>query len=158
MSDFDDNDGKVFDHLVGQAITKVEIGDDGDWLRLTAFGVPYVYMAHEECCSRSWIEHIDGVAELHAGIVSTENVKGENVTEQTRADWCDDDEDPTFDESLIQTYFYRLETTLGRVTIEMRNESNGYYGGELVRCDDPEQSWRRYDWSEVVWREVREDF
>ena len=32
----------------------------------------------------------------------------------------------------IQQYFYEFKTDVGSFSIEMRNISNGYYGGELL--------------------------
>lgn len=75
-----------------------------------------------DCCSRSWIEHF-------------ENDGGGEITK------FDSSSDGEIDESLsdkytdVKQYFSTLYTEKGRVTWEMRNSSNGYYGGWI--------SWRK---------------
>jgi hypothetical protein len=127
-----------FTYLIGHPITKIEIGNSGAYLRLTAFGVEYAFGAFGDCCSHSWIEHIDGVAALHSGIVEVEEVT-QTVDEKDNRD------------ELVQVYFYKLITALGNVTIEMRNASNGYYGGWLETCPHGTPK-------DVVWKTITEDF
>lgn len=129
-----------FEYLIGHPITKVEMNASNDILRLTtAFGGSHVFSAYGDCCSHSWINHIDGVAELHSGIVEIEE------TIESR-----DDEDDTDDD--VKVYFYKLITGLGRVTIEMRNASNGYYGGSLDPCPNHLVS------HVTDWKTITEDF
>lgn len=84
----------------------------------------FTFKAMEDCCSESWIEHFDEINEPSKII-----------------DFIEIDIPPTFIETdskhnvsvdiLVQYYFYKLITEKGEYLIEMRNSSNGYYGGYL---------------------------
>jgi hypothetical protein len=75
-----------------------------------------------DCCSSSWIEHFDEIKES-AKIL----------------DFISLEISPSFDpkesinhfEEEMKYYFYELLTEKGNYKIEMRNSSNGYYGGWL---------------------------
>ena len=83
-----------------------------------------------DCCSRSWIEHIEGV----------ENLAGQTILEAWTSNGDRDDNHPDYD--CLQIYFYKLRTTAGYVDIDMRNSSNGYYGGWLSPSVDLENITR----------------
>ncbi len=70
-----------------------------------------------ECCSHSWVEHFDSIP-------TGETIKSVITKEVERID--DDAE-----HDCLQKYFYEIVTDKGSYTIEMRNSSNGYYGGEF---------------------------
>lgn len=86
----------------------VEIVSDKGTLRGTPEG---------DCCSQSWIENVECDAPhgaLFVGLIDDD-------PELPVPEWHDGDE--------RRVYFGTFITDKGRITWEMRNESNGYYGG-----------------------------
>lgn len=77
----------------------------------------YLHMlAYGDCCSRSWIESVNDIADLvGAEIYSFER-------ESSHSEWTDVGDKIDYD-------FYKFKTSKGYVDVEMRNESNGYYTG-----------------------------
>lgn len=82
--------------------------------RGTLTGTPY-----GDCCSSSWVESVE--CDAPAGAVFC----GYDL---------DDDRDPPgwHDGSERKVYFGHFVTDRGRIAWEMRNESNGYYGGWIA--------------------------
>ena len=87
--------------------------DDGALLTMSAEG---------DCCSKSWFHHVEGVDALRAGKIA--------AVEQANGSPRAGEEDGIEQES-VETYFLRITTDRGRATVELRNESNGYYGGSI---------------------------
>lgn len=118
---------QTLESLVGKTIKQVRINREDDVLYfLTEGGKVYQYHAYGDCCSRSWIEHINWINFLVDAI----------VTEVKNRDMPEDDIDKHG--NCIAYYGWTIVTNKGRCDIEMRNESNGYYGGSLERTEhDP---------------------
>lgn len=80
------------------------------------------FVVSGDCCSRSWIEHIEFPLEDGcAGLVVTEIVQvhmGNIEHDGTKFD-C------------LQAYETRFRTAKGDIVLEYRNDSNGYYGGDI---------------------------
>jgi len=72
-----------------------------------------------DCCSSSWFEHME-LPEFPFTIQKAEEVDGKSPT----------DEEASHHECL-DTYGLKFETDKGYVDIDMRNSSNGYYGGRF---------------------------
>ena len=97
--------------------------ENGDITMTLQSGVELVtikWSPEGDCCSSSWIEHIEGI----------ENLKGQTILESRCVDGPRDEADSEHD--VLQIYFYKLRTTAGYVDIDMHNSSNGYYGGYLT--------------------------
>lgn len=95
-----------------------------------------------DCCSESWIEHIEGVGSIiNSEILSVEEINGGEI-EGTRQD-------------VDSIYFFKIKTTKGYAQIEMRNSSNGYYGGSLEVICNPE---RRFYGLDMFQEYLTEDF
>ena len=78
---------------------------------------------YAECCSNSWIEHFDEVKEPSEIIEMKEIEIPPSFEEKpTKTDNCEEE---------MSYYFYEITTDKGSYMIEMRNSSNGYYGGSL---------------------------
>ena len=111
-----------WDDLAGVHI--LEANYDGKNLNMTLKNgenvVKMTWQPEGDCCSLSWIEHIEGV----------ENLAGQTVLEAFTDEGERDDAHPEYD--CLQIYFYKLRTTGGYLDIDMRNSSNGYYGGWLT--------------------------
>ena len=84
-----------------------------------------------DCCSQSWIEHLETPNDLVGAIItSVEDGKG--------IPWdghiCPEEVDysHTCGHDYLQVYNTRFFTNRGTIVLEYRNDSNGYYGGYLV--------------------------
>ena len=118
------------DTLVGSVIVDIQMTADREKLIFTtSLGKRYVYEAYGDCCSYSWIEHITGMDRLLNQV----------VLECNKA-YLDDEmeQDSDYGSDVIRVYSYTLKTALGSFDIELRNSSNGYYGGslELVHLEE----------------------
>lgn len=76
-----------------------------------------------DCCSNSWIEHFDQPV-TPCLIYSFKQIEISPSFEETPTKTSNIEEE-------IRYYFYEINTDKGSFLIEMRNSSNGYYGGWL---------------------------
>lgn len=78
-----------------------------------------------ECCSCSHFTDPSQFNELLGSVITdAEEVSGGTPTATSMAVECQDDEQ--------SWHFLRFTTNLGHVTIDWRNDSNGWYDGELM--------------------------
>jgi hypothetical protein len=84
----------------------------------------YKIIAEGDCCSQSWIEHYDPISEgsLILDIIEKECINLKECNYDSATEEYNDE---------LDQYFYEIKTDKGDFMIEMRNENNGYYGGEL---------------------------
>ena len=76
-----------------------------------------------DCCSSSWFENIELPAfPFPVTIVSVEEVEGPDFTES----WV---KEHGYDS--VRTYGLKMITDKGELYVDMRNDSNGYYGGSF---------------------------
>lgn len=106
--------------LIGKKIKAVHLDDDKESISFeTEDGESIVARCDGDCCSRTWIEHIEGMDYLiGATVANVEDI--EMNREPTDADY-----------TYTQYYGCRITTDKGHCIIDYRNESNGYYGGSL---------------------------
>lgn len=76
----------------------------------------FVLSCEGDCCSHSWFEHVE-LPELPFTIRTMEEIDGKEISNS-------EDE-----YEYIKTYGIKMVTDKGHVDIDMRNSSNGYYGG-----------------------------
>jgi len=100
---------------VGSVLLRVECNGQ-DKLSLVTNAGTLLMVADGDCCSRSWFESFDSDAE--GGTITS-------FDEYYGKEWDDPDLD------CVKQYFGTVYTTKGRVTYELRNSSNGYYGGSV---------------------------
>lgn len=81
-------------------------------------GTAVTWEAVGDCCSHSWVEHVSGVAFLIGGTVRA--VESTNIGEESNEE-----------HECLQKYSYKITTDKGVCEFELRNSSNGYYGGSL---------------------------
>jgi hypothetical protein len=132
MIDWDDDDEYgtflnvfLWKAIFGKKIQKFEQvtetkNKDGDFELLFYFedGSQLRIVGVADCCSSTWIEHIDFPEVLQdAELLELEEITGGNVV-------LDEDTE-------LQTYFLKIRTSKGYCTIDFRNSSNGYYGTDL---------------------------
>lgn len=111
--------------LIGKTITAIQLTTDKKAIRFVlADGADVVARADGDCCSSTWIEHISLPARgfpatvLEAGDIDMPDLGSPSEYE------C------------VQYYGFELKTDKGHMVIDYRNESNGYYGGNLSWPDD----------------------
>ncbi|GAC1455464.1 MAG: hypothetical protein PVSMB1_04960 [Gemmatimonadaceae bacterium] len=124
--------------LVGRKLIGVSVSKDKNVLVFQfADGGEVKYNADGDCCSSSWIEHI----EVPNDIAGAEVI---SVSEAPVIDATDDDtknprgvekyeweDEPRREHECLQVYQTVFGTTKGEIAVEYRNSSNGYYGGSL---------------------------
>lgn len=107
--------------LDGKTITGVDLAEDKEAIRFTVEGgEPVVAKCDADCCSHTWVEHIELPA---LGFPATVQA----VAPLDLPGSVDDH--PEHD--CLQVYGLKIITDKGDLIIDYRNSSNGYYGGSL---------------------------
>ena len=117
--------------LVGKEIESVEMDICGRTVCFHLKDAPSVVLeARGDCCSESWIESIDAPLALVGKVLSVEEIPmpflGNVMTDKHSP------VDPRQGQGCISYYGLKITTVAGTSVIDYRNDSNGYYGGELV--------------------------
>ncbi len=134
-------------NLIGYTVNAVWINPDKTILafEMNRDGGPLaLYRTEGDCCSKSWIEHMENASTFKS--VTVTDVEDIEMPEGT---WTGSEEDRG---ELIQYYgvkikgikmgsgftvdgIYRTFEVPAEMMIEYRNESNGYYGGSIEAVD-----------------------
>ncbi len=117
---------KSFENMKGRKLRSVDV-EAGQRKVMFEFqdGGKTLYEVAGDCCSYSWIEHLEAPKDINgATVLGAED--GGPIT-QDHPDHDDDHRDATI--AVYNTYFH---TDKGDIVLEYRNSSNGYYGGYLV--------------------------
>lgn len=117
-----DTDGTSL--LVGKKILSISLDKQSDRLTINTDAGLFVFRTDGDCCSRSWFEGLIVPAKIEGAIVTS--VEEIPMDEASVKPW-----------EWIKIYATELRTTAGIVTIEYRNESNGYYGGWMYLEQSP---------------------
>lgn len=107
-----------FKRLVGRKI--IGLYGDKDTLQFETDEGVITYGCEGDCCSSSWFEHVSGV----------EVLVGHTVTKAETIGMPDIPQEDVWE--CVQAYGFQLLTDKGHFLIEMRNLSNGYYGGNIT--------------------------
>ena len=111
--------------LIGKVISTVWLAKDKKAIRFDVQGGKSIIALTEgDCCSSTWIESIDGAEQLIGTVVSVEDIPMP-VLDHTK-----------FFFGLLKFYGCKITTDKGYAVIDYRNESNGYYGGNLSWPED----------------------
>lgn len=111
--------------LVGKILKGVMLADDRKALRFdTVDGGEIIVRVDGDCCSDSWVDGVELPALGFPCVVLEVN------------DLYLADQDFHHEDGLIQCYGCQIKTTSGDMVIDYRNESNGYYGGNLCWTDE----------------------
>jgi hypothetical protein len=125
MSSYD-NDQK----LVGKIIMSIKIAADRGALLIETTEGSTVVRADGDCCSHTWIENVElpalGFPAKVLGVTDLE------LPEQPDSKY----QGATADSECRQFYGCKITTDRGDIVIDYRNDSNGYYGGNLSWGDD----------------------
>lgn len=111
--------------LIGKTVTAVYLASDKKALRFDVEGgEPIIARADGDCCSSTWIESLDTPDLLVGGVVTAvEDIEMPDLGQKDEYE-------------VIAYYGSKITTTKGACVIDYRNESNGYYGGNIVWPDD----------------------
>ena len=105
--------------LIGKKVLGVYLADDGQAIKFDVEnGSPIIAQVDADCCSHTWIEYVE-TPENMLGIVTMV----ENIDMPVRS--------KDIEYGLIQFYGCKIHTEKGSSLLDYRNESNGYYGGNL---------------------------
>ncbi len=110
--------------LVGKTITGVKMATDKEAMLFETTEGSIVCKVDGDCCSHSWIEHVELPALGFPCVVVSMGDLDMNKPAQE------------IDYDHIQFYGYKLITDRGEIIIDYRNSSNGYYGGNIHWPDD----------------------
>lgn len=116
------------EELIGKSINNIYVNSDKTRIVFQCWNRFICYDVLGDCCSTSWIEHISGLPKedhyynLDAWLFS---FRVDDITSLE----CRNIEVP--DREFVEIFGYRLIGPKGEITIEMRNESNGYYSGYI---------------------------
>lgn len=110
--------------LIGKRITAIHLATDKKAIRFDVEdGEPIVAQSDGDCCSDSWIESLD----------TPDMLIGEVVTAVEDVDMPDLGSSGEYE---VTYYGCRITNAKGWCVIDYRNESNGYYGGNLSWPND----------------------
>ncbi len=111
--------------LIGSKLIEVRVDRDYSLSLITDKG-EFGFYADADCCSESWIEHFESPSEPEI-ILSFEEIDISGVDFQ----YPEGRKENPGEQECLQQYFYKITTEKASYLIEMRNSSNGYYGGWL---------------------------
>lgn len=110
--------------LIGRTIESLQIADDRKALRFVTTEGEVIAKCDGDCCSNTWIEHLELPAlGFPAKVVSVDDLDGRREESGEYGD-------------VTQHYGCKITTERGEIVIDYRNASNGYYGGNLSWPDD----------------------
>ena len=105
-------------------IEEIYVHESGEWISFDLLNEKYLFGAGGDCCSQSYIYEINGWDALKdETIISVEEKELGEVDSEFSLDDC------------CKAYCITFCTTKGRCDVIFRNESNGFYGGDLWWVD-----------------------
>ena len=133
--------------LEDRTITGMSIAKDKQALLFSTDQGDIKVLCDGDCCSYTWVEHIELPAlGFPAKVLSVEDLDMPDLGGQPDCD-------------VVAYYGCKISTDKGDIIIDYRNDSNGYYGGDL--------SWPTDDYfygevykqnvSKEKWQEVTQD-
>jgi hypothetical protein len=105
-------------NIAGKKIDKVTINSDQTAIKIYTGNEVIMLRAIGDCCSHSWFNHIQFVSNLTGSTITKLKENPELETEHSDSD-----------SECIRVYSHTIFTDKGVCTFELRNSSNGYYGG-----------------------------
>jgi hypothetical protein len=108
--------------LIGKTVTALHVAEDRQALKFTLSDGELVVQTDADCCSYTWIEHVELPAlGFPAVVVAVEDLDMPGGAASTFH------ADPDY----LRFYGCKITTDRGEIVIDYRNDSNGYYGGDL---------------------------
>lgn len=110
--------------LVGKTINRLMIADDQQALKFETDAGDIVVKCDADCCSYTWIEHVEmPFRGFPATVLTADEIEMPDLGDMEGRD-C------------VRYYGFKIQTDKGDIVIDFRNDSNGYYGGNLSWPDD----------------------
>lgn len=148
--------------LIGKTVEMVLVDEDknGYLVFIIKDGAPVVYAIEGDCCSSSWLEDIIGVENFDGAHVVTAEKKEFSDQDWNEAKGLHADTKPNeWEDDCLQIFGYTLGTDKGNIDIELRNESNGYYSGDLRHLMDRQfRLEKKDDGYEIVYPDFKDSF
>lgn len=116
--------------LVGKTIKVIKLAEDKKAILFETDEGDHMARADGDCCSETWIEHVQLPAMGFPALVSAVEDIDLPLPPLTEAE-AQEEEDGE-----IQFYGCKISTDRGDIVIDYRNLSNGYYGGSLAWPED----------------------
>ena len=105
--------------LVGKTLTGLQIAADKQALRFLTTDGEIIALCDGDCCSYTWVEHVELPARgFPALVISADDLDMHDLEEMPHRE-------------IVAYYGFKIITDKGDLLIDYRNESNGYYGGNL---------------------------
>jgi hypothetical protein len=115
-----------FNDIVGKEIKSVGLYDGNDRIRFSFQDeTERSYGVEGDCCSSSWIEHLEIPNDIEGAVILS-------VEDGGGVAWDNHDCDGHCGHDSLAVYNTKFYTSRGTITLEYRNDSNGYYGGYLT--------------------------
>lgn len=117
-------EGKFDNHiLLGKVLENVEVAQDGYSVLFKIKDEKDILAeAYAECCSHTWVQDVELPAlGFPALVTSVEDLDMPDPEDYNKKN---------FDS--LSFYGLKINTDKGEIVIDYRNDSNGYYGGDLT--------------------------
>ena len=115
--------------LVGKTIKSFTLAEDGDHITFHCDEGDITLGTEGDCCSQTWIESIDTPKNLKGKVLSAEEIEVPDLGN------VDGKRHTGVDQ--VSYYGLKVVTSKGHSVIDYRNDSNGYYGGNLYVWSTP---------------------
>lgn len=113
----------LFSPLTGSVIVGISLSLDKRIVRIQTAGPAefHYFKAMHECCNHVWFEHINGIELLPANVIGAEDKDWQLLNSE--------------DGDYLYKCSFVINTNFGRIDFELRNSTNGYYGGYAEQLD-----------------------
>ena len=110
--------------LVGKTLLGMKISDDKEAILFITDSGEIPVKCDADCCSHTWVEHIElPVLGFPALVIEAADLDMPDLGDM---EGCD----------VVSYYGFKITTHKGDIVIDYRNDSNGFYGGNLSWPDD----------------------
>lgn len=117
---------EILTRLKDRPLKTAEVQNNKERLALTfEDGSVQAFDAHGDCCSHSWIEHLESPWDIEGALIT--GIEESDGVRDSLDNVCVDGEHY----ECLKFYRTIFHTTKGDIVVEYRNSSNGYYGGSL---------------------------
>ncbi len=128
----------AFARMIGRTLASVALSSNKAQIVITfTDGARQTFGVEGDCCSSSWIEHLEAPNDVNGATVlaiedgGSVDATNDDKLNPKRPPMYDGDDNNREHECLL-VYSTTFRTTRGDIVLEYRNSSNGYYGGSLT--------------------------